>query len=299
MKVRKVLMLLVVVGLLASLTHLFSTFRSPSEGELASESALPREAEPMAESLKQPLPATFSSSSDSAMESAADAPKKVKAVVISNAADYFASVEAELGDSLGTRVVASALIDACSEAFQPLLDPKDPLRAWAIDELRSICGGLDVEALRAKFRKARSRQIGDPLSETDLHALFNSDPMEAERLAAFQLAAFEDVHAVESAASFLAEVNGDEFSGGAYPQLASLSEPDRIRAVLFATDLYICNNSGGCGPNSLYTLSYCARAGCPAGADIYHALQSSLPARDFRAVEAALGWLMRLSARPG
>ena len=161
-------------------------------------------------------------------------------------------------------------------------DPRtfDESRGWAIERIVALCSD------RRHAPAPKPLAPGIDLAATERSA--GKERALADAEAALRNA--KDQSTVLQAAQYLAESD-------AIPELDGLGSDygmaDIYPALAKAVQLTDCQARGGCGPNSLETVTLCAALGCRPGVDFESALWATASPREARAIRALAGWYRR------
>lgn len=169
-----------------------------------------------------------------------------------------------------------------------LLDPvasADEGRRWALAALVETCDGFDSK----QFHIPDPKYGLDDAPAKSLAALGN----EAATQAAINVVRnSQDSFSLGEAGRVLALAGG--FPADLQAKTQWMGEGEKIQAWNLAVGLHQCNLAGGCGSNSIRTLSTCVHVSCRPNADYRSALQSALPAERHAAMMAYLQWMETL-----
>lgn len=172
---------------------------------------------------------------------------------------------------------------ACAADHDPFDSTKpsleDPNRVWAVEKLLQLCEGFDPTdyQLQAPRRDlvGRLRQFGP------------------------EVAAREAFEAIETESNYfeLYEAGQVLLETGQMPQsaldgqAAAFGHTELVKAWANATTLVLCDEAGGCGPDSLPVAGFCANLGCRPQSDMRSAFQQRLPSGEYAAMRQFYVWM--------
>jgi hypothetical protein len=158
---------------------------------------------------------------------------------------------------------------------------KDSSRNWATKRLLEICHEFDSRSYQFDFPRdgliSLLREKGEQTAiDASLRALRKeSDP--SELYSAGQILWEHDRSKLNAILPDGGKAYGDE---------------EIMKAWALATTLLACDDAGGCGPNSLQTVAFCANTGCKSGSSFSQALRQRLPDAEYRAVNSFYNWIV-------
>lgn len=156
----------------------------------------------------------------------------------------------------------------------------DLTRAWAIDRIIALCKDFDANQYKV------------PPAETNLAmALRKEGTKAATQQAMQQIAVAPNQTALAEAGNILVETGKLPLDEIPDTDLSRLGDNEILIAWTHASSLVVCQESGGCGPNSLATVAFCANVGCPEGTDFQSALKLRLSAQEYQAAMALNKWI--------
>ena len=167
----------------------------------------------------------------------------------------------------------------------------DPSRAWAVGRVVELCEGF--ESMPPLGNSAERVDEGSKLVE-----LMRRSDKAATGEAAKRLIRSADSYSDLAVAGQVMMESGTMPLGEILPGRETTYGPaDLAQAWVTASQLSLCAGRGGCGPNSLATVSFCAAAGCRQGITFEQALTENLSPAQYRAVMAFQSWILRERSR--
>lgn len=172
-------------------------------------------------------------------------------------------------------------------------DPKngmDPLRGWAIARLAELCDGVEAIPLASHIDPGQRPDMTKALEKHDVVTAIQSAKAALGQSTEFSELAEAGLVLYDQGKLPMEEIFGHD---------VSLGKKDVMDGWATAANLALCNEAGGCSPDSLETVRLCARAGCTPGSTYESALQQSLSPREYQTVMAFYRWLMSQRGTPG
>lgn len=166
----------------------------------------------------------------------------------------------------------------------------DAARHWAIEGLVSACADFDPK----EFTVAGKTVKVDTTPADFLQKFGDKAAIDA---AIEVVGENKDFLSLADAGRILALTEG--FPPHVMQSIKPLGLDDRLNAWTNAANLYNCQLGGGCGANSLRTLSLCSNIGCRPSSDMRSALQQSVPPRQWAAILAYLQWIESMRRQRG
>lgn len=160
----------------------------------------------------------------------------------------------------------------------------DPTRAWAATRIRELCDGFDKDqfALNPPAPSDAATASAVPGNRESLPALAAANRALSDgwdRLSLFD------------AGIYLLSMRRFPFSEVAPGADRQFGLFDQELAWDLAVDLAVCNQLGGCGPESPAVARYCVEHGCPPGSSLAQAYEWNLPAAKYALVLAFANWI--------
>lgn len=159
----------------------------------------------------------------------------------------------------------------------------DPTRVWAVQRAVDLCEGFDrgrfpLDPPRADSVSAALKRLGEQAAVASAHRTISGGWNRV---------------ALAEAGIFLLSTRRFPFGGIAPGADQRFGLAELESAWFMATDLALCGQVGGCGPDSLLVAEYCTRQGCQPGSDLVQAYRRNLPNDEFNLVLAFASWIQR------
>ncbi|TDR37873.1 hypothetical protein DFR29_12347 [Tahibacter aquaticus] len=216
-----------------------------------------------------------------------------------NAADTQAALEVQQRLAVGhpplAAEMAAELGDACYRvSVEGSLIAKTPGNQWVLDRIKQYCSGYRSDTPAIELRK-RALAVGSRAAvEKQLADIETKDGVDAAKREAEQIIlAAADPYSMDEARLYLARQPGGWSLGATLPE-STLTGVNRDTAQGLAAKMYECEAFGGCGPNALQTLTWCAQYEvCQPGFGLLDLLRATNKPANFTAAEKILIELRR------
>ncbi len=201
-----------------------------------------------------------------------------------NSARAIVEARREFGEIDAVTYAENTIRAACSmdpdlmDSANPKLN--DPTRTWAVSALLEKCQGID--------KLSRSTA---PISFDSPSAIAKTEGISAGISAAYEvIKTSSEFPELYDAGQVLLE-NGQLTSQNIPGLDRNLGATELLKSWTYASILWSCDQSGGCGPGNFQTDAFCANAGCAEGSTLWDGLHAAIPDREWQAVVAFYQWI--------